>query len=156
MSMHPYRAVWTTRDLSAWAETLAFDVVLHSPIILAPFRGRAAAVELFEVLLETLDGFDIRHEYAENSRRHAFLWSATVSGRTIEGTDFITIDENGRVSEIRVLIRPLVSIGAFAAAIGPPLASRRSSFRGVMARILIAPLRVVLAVADRASTRLVH
>ena len=138
-----------------WADALASDVVLHSPIILSPFRGRAAAVELFEVLLEVLEEFEIRHESVD-SGRHVFLWSATLSGRKIEGCDFITMDDRDRISEITVMIRPLVSIGAFAAAMGPPLAARRGAFRAFVARILIAGLRGVLALADAISTRLVR
>ena len=153
--LHPYRAVWETRNLKMWAEALAPEVVLHSPIILSPFRGRAAAVELFEVLLEALDEFEIRHESVD-SGRHVFLWSAAISGRRIEGCDFITMDDDDRISEITVMIRPLVSIGTFAAAMGPPLAARRSAVRAFVARILIAGLRVVLALADAISTRLVR
>lgn len=153
--LHPYRAVWETRDLKMWAEALAPEVVVHSPIILAPFRGRAAAVELFEVLLEALEEFDIEHESADSGRQ-VFLWTATISGRKITGCDFITMDDHERISEITVLIRPLVSIGAFAAAMGPPLAARRGGFRALVARVLIAGLRAVLAVADVISTRLVR
>lgn len=138
-----------------WGEALAPEVVLHSPIILSPFRGKAAAVELFEVLLEALDEFEIRHEFAD-SGRHVFMWSATISGRKIEGCDFITMDDDGRISDISVLIRPLVSIGVFATAMGPPLVARRGAFRSVVARILIGGLRVVLAAADAISTRLVQ
>ena len=152
--LHPYRAVWETRDLKMWGEALAPDVVLHSPIIMSPFRGRAAAVELFEVLLEALESFEIRHEFAD-SERHVFLWSATISGRKIEGCDFITMDDD-RISEISVLIRPLVSIGAFAAAMGPPLVARRGAFRALVARMLIGGLRGVLAAADAISTRLIR
>ena len=154
MPLHPYRAVWETRDLKGWEAALAPEVVLHSPIILSPFRGRAAAVELFEVLLEALDEFEIRHESAD-SGVHVFLWSATISGRKIEGCDFITMDDADRISDIRVLIRPLVGIGTFAGAMGPRLAARRGPFRALVARMLIAGLKGVLAAADAISTVLV-
>ena len=151
---HPYRAVWETRDLKQWEEALAPDVVLHSPIILSPFRGRAAAVELFDVLLETLDEFVIKHEFVD-SRRHVFLWSATISGREIEGCDVITADDDDRICDITVLIRPLVGLGTFAGAMGPALARRRGAFRGLIARVLIAGLKVFLGTADALSTWLV-
>jgi len=155
MSIHAYRDVWRTHDLQAWEDALAEDVVLHSPIIVSPFRGREAAVELFDVLLEAVADFEITHESAD-SGQHVFFWSASVVGRRIEGCDRISMDETGHISEISVLIRPLVSIVAFAAAIGPPLAARRGPLRAVLARVLIAPLRVLLAITDAVSTRLVQ
>lgn len=159
MSMAPtinaYRHVWQTRDLQAWEDALADDVVLHSPVILSPFRGKEAAVELFDVLLETVAEFDISQEFT-GPQEQVFFWSARVRGRAIQGCDRITTDEAGRISDITVLIRPLVSVAEFAAAIGPPLATRHGPLRGVLVRALIAPLRVFLAVADAASTRLVQ
>ena len=152
---HPYRAVWETGDLQAWEDALAPEVVLHSPIIMSPFRGREAAIELFSVLLESISDFEIALE-ATDSDQHVFFWSAIASGRRIEGCDRVTMDATGRISEITVLVRPLVSIGAFAAAIGPPLAGRRSRMRAVIARIMLAPLRVMLALADAVSPRLVQ
>ncbi len=154
-SRHPYRHFWETEDLRMWEEALAPDVVIHSPILSSPFLGRAAAVELFGVLLEALDDFELGHESAD-SGRHVFSWSAMVSGRKIEGCDFIAMGDDDRISEITVLIRPLVGIGAFASAMGPPLAARRSVFRAVLARVMSVGLRGFLALADATSTWLVR
>jgi hypothetical protein len=51
MDLHPFRALWETRDLDAFADALAPSVVLHSPILEAPFNGREAVIELYDVLL---------------------------------------------------------------------------------------------------------
>jgi hypothetical protein len=53
------------------------------------------------------------------------------------------------------MIRPLVDIAVFAAAIGPPLAARRSPMRGALVRLLTLPLKVILSVTDSVATRLV-
>jgi hypothetical protein len=42
---HPFRAAWATRDLDAWIEALSPDIVLRSPVVRGPFRGRSAAAE---------------------------------------------------------------------------------------------------------------
>jgi hypothetical protein len=51
-----------------------------------------------------------------------FCWRADCGGKTIEGVDVVRVNEDGQVDEIRVLIRPLVSIALFAQTLGPPLA----------------------------------
>jgi hypothetical protein len=156
MTVHPYRTAWQTRDLDTWAQVLAPDVVLHSPIIRSPFRGREAAVELFGVLFETIGEMEITDEFAAENGSHAFYWRADVGGRWVEGTDLLRSDANGQIAEIRVMIRPLVDIAAFAAAIGPPLGAKRGQSRAMLVRLLTLPLRGLLLVADAVSSRLVQ
>ncbi len=64
-------------------------------------------------------------------------------------------DEQGKIAEIRVLIRPLVDIAVFASAIGPPLAARKSPIRGMLVRVLMLPLKGILTVTDTVASRLI-
>jgi SnoaL-like domain len=153
---HPFRTAWRTRELDAWIEALSHEVVLHSPVVRTPFRGRSAATELFGVLFEVFGEVEITRELADNTDAHAFFWRANVAGRVIEGADLLRYDARGKIAEIRVLIRPLVDIATFAAAIGPPLAARRSPARGALVRLLTLPLKGILSVADIVSSRLIE
>lgn len=155
MAEHPFRAAWRTRDLDAWASEFADDIVLHSPIVRAPFTGREAATELFGVLFDALGDFEITHELA-HERSHAFFWRAEAAGRRIEGADLMRLDDDGKICEVRVLIRPLVDIAAFAVAVGPPLAAKRGRARGPLVRAMTLPLRGLLIVVDTVATRLVQ
>jgi hypothetical protein len=155
MAEHPFRAAWRTRDLDAWIEALSLEVVLHSPVIRTPFRGRSAAKELFGVLFTEFGEMGIVSEFA-GADSHAFFWQADVGGRRIEGADFLSYDEDGKIAAISVLIRPLVDIAVFASAIGPPLAARRSPSRGVLVRLLTLPLRLILTAADSVASRLIQ
>lgn len=155
MSRHPFLAAWETRDLDTWAGALAPDVVAHSPMLTAPFSGREAVLEIYDVLFGVFDEFDVTDEFAAGET-DMFFWRASVACGRVEGTDLIRHDENGKISEIRVLIRPLAGIAAFAAAVGPPLARQRGRVRFIMVRLLAAPLRWLLVAADRISGRFVH
>jgi hypothetical protein len=150
---HPYRLAWQTRDLDAWADALAPDVVMNSPVFRAPFEGRDAAVELFGVLFDALGPVTITHEFADGDSR-VFFWHADIGGRDVAGLDLIRSDEHGEICEITVLIRPLVGIAVFAAAVGPPLAAKRGRLRGLVVRLLTAPLTLMFAVIDRVASRL--
>jgi SnoaL-like domain len=150
---HPYRTAWQTRDLEVWGQALAADVVLYSPILRTPFRGREAAIELFGVLFEKLGEVEITDELAEGDSR-VFFWRARVGARTIEGVDLVRKEPGGKITEIKVMIRPLVDIATFAGAIGPQLAAKRGRLRGPLARFLNAPLRSIFALIDTIASRL--
>lgn len=155
MDEHPFRTAWRTRELDAWIEALSPEIVLHSPVVRTPFRGRSAATELYDVLFETFGEVEITGEFADTDS-HAFFWRADVAGRAIEGADLLRYDAQGKIAEIRVLIRPLVDIATFAAAAGPPLAARRSPTRGVLVRLLTLPLKGILGAADIVASRLIQ
>jgi hypothetical protein len=157
MEEHPYRTAWRTRDVDTWARALSPDVVLYSPILMEPFRGREAAVELFGVLFDELGELRITDELTtDDGETHAFFWNVQIGAKSVEGTDLLRRDEQGKISEIRVLIRPLPDIAVFAGAIGPALAAKRAPIRGPVARLMILPLRVILTLADTISTRLIQ
>jgi hypothetical protein len=153
MDAHPFRTAWQTRNLDDWADALAPDVVLHSPLVTTPFVGREVAIELYGVLFEVFGDVDITHEL-DDGRSHAFFWRAQLGAQSIEGADLLSYDEHGKIAEVTVLIRPLLGIATFAAAAGPPLAARQSSARGTLARLLTIPLRSLFAIIDTLSTRL--
>ena len=153
MDVHPFRAAWQTRDLDAWSSNFAPDIVLHSPMIQAPFRGREAATELYGVLFEALGAVEITHESSDGDA-HAFFWRAESGGGSIEGADLIRADEQGRICEVRVLIRPLAGIATFAAAAGPPLAAKRGPIRARLLRLLTLPLKAIFAGVDFLAPRL--
>jgi ketosteroid isomerase-like protein len=150
---HPFRAAWRTRDLDAWVAALSPDVVMHSPVLSAPFRGRAAAAEVYGVLFAELGAFEIVGELADGDARACF-WRARLGDRSIEGVDLLRRDDEGKIAEITVMIRPLADVGAFAAAIGPRLAANRSPARGALAGLLTRPLGALLALADHVAARL--
>lgn len=154
MTDHPFRTAWRTRDLDEWMQALSPEIVLHSPVVRKPFRGRSAARELYGVLFETLGQVEITNELTSADNTHAFFWQADVAGRRIDGVDVLRCDEHGKIAEITVMIRPLVSIAVFASAIGPPLAARRSAATGALGWLLTLPLKGILTLVDVTASRL--
>lgn len=51
-------------------------------------------------------------------RDHALVFTATVGGRTIQGCDFLHVDEDGRIDDFTVMVRPLSAAQALAEAMG--------------------------------------
>jgi hypothetical protein len=153
-SVHPFRTFWETGDLGAWIDACDPDVELQSPLITAPFQGRESAAELYGVLMETLDDFEISGEWSAGDSYVCF-WHAGIGDRRIEGADFIRSNSQGKISEVKVLIRPMVSLAAFGSAVGPPLAAKQGRIRAILARLLNFPLTLLLTLTDIVAPRLV-
>jgi hypothetical protein len=153
VDVHPFRAAWETRDLDAWSSNFAPDIVLHSPLIQTPFEGKETAIELYGVLFDALGEVEITHESSDGDS-HVFFWRAEAGRRTIEGADLIRVDGDGRIREVRVLIRPLANIAAFAEVSGPPLAAKRGRAQAWVLRVLTLALRPIFAAVDFLAPRL--
>lgn len=154
MDQHPFRIAFETRDLKDWVDELAEDVVAFSPMLSAPFRGRELLADLYRTLFETFDEFEITEEFVSDGSA-AFFWQGVMKGRRVQGTDLLRRNQQGKISEITVFIRPLIAIADFGAAVGPPFARRRGRVTPVIARLVSAPLRALFAFTDAVAARIV-
>ena len=92
-------------DHAAWMQTMAPDVVFHSPIVHQPYVGQAALAPLLAAILQTFTDFRYTNEYAAPDG-NVFVFQARVGERDIEGVDILTFDANGLVREFTVMVRP--------------------------------------------------
>lgn len=53
-----------------------------------------------------------------DGRDHALVFTATVGGREIQGCDFLHFDEDGKIDDFTVMVRPLSAAQALAEAMG--------------------------------------
>lgn len=118
---HPFRTAVEARDLSAVSVTLAEDVVFNSPVAFRPYRGRAVVTEVLGNVLEVFEDFTYVDEL-EGDGSHALVFTAGVGGRTVQGLDHLVVREDGLVTELTVMIRPLSGVIALAEAMGPRVA----------------------------------
>ncbi len=119
----PLRVAMEAGDHAAVVDSLAEDVVLRSPIFEKEFRGRDEASDLFAVLIEVLEELTYVAEIPGDP--HMVWFRAKVKGTPLEGVDLLRFDQEGKVEEITVLMRPFPGIAAFISATGGPLGRRR-------------------------------
>jgi len=107
-------------------ELLHDDVVFYSPIVFTPQKGKAITTLYLQAAGQTLPGektstmsqagsddvpkgFRYTKEILDGY--HAVLeFETTVEGKYVNGIDMITCDDNGKITEFRVMIRPLQAI----------------------------------------------
>jgi hypothetical protein len=144
------------RDFAALRDGLAPDVVLVSPITSTfRFEGRDEVMTVLELVRDTVEGLEYTDAF-ERGHEGVLAFRARVGSQALEGTDLIRLDEDCRISEIKVFIRPLPALAALAGALGPPLARRRSRARAALLRILVRPLVGFNRFGDALGARLVR
>jgi hypothetical protein len=104
-------------------ELLHDDVVFYSPIVFTPQEGKALTKLYLEAAGQTLPGE--RPEGAEVSKgaggfrytkqvlagdTAVLEFETTVEGKYVNGVDIIRCDDDGKIVEFRVMIRPLQAV----------------------------------------------
>ena len=109
---HPFRIAAEAKDVELMTETLREDVVLHSPILFRGFEGREMVVQVLTHVIATLEDFAYTDELAEGNTV-ALRFKANVGDRELEGIDFLELDEDGKVVELTVFMRPMSALTRF-------------------------------------------
>jgi SnoaL-like domain len=112
MEPHPFRRAVEAKDLEAVTVTLREDVVLHSPILFRGFEGRDAVVQVLTHVAATLEDFVYTDELS-GDRTVVLRFKAMVGDRELEGIDFLELDEEGRIVELTVFMRPMSALTRF-------------------------------------------
>jgi hypothetical protein len=116
--MHAFREAVEARDHAAMVAAMAPDVQLYSPVAHRPFDGRESVSGLFTALLETFEDFHYTDEIHDGDTV-ALLFRARVGDKQLQGLDWLRLRDDGLVSELTVMIRPLSGIIALGEAMGP-------------------------------------
>jgi hypothetical protein len=122
--VHPFRIAVEARDLDAAVALFSDDVVLRSPVVFKPYRGRDVVAAILAAVGRVLEDFTFLREIgAPDAHDHALVFKARIGDREVEGCDFLHVDEHGSIDELVVMVRPLSSALALAEAMQAQLAS---------------------------------
>ena len=121
-----FRTAVEEQDLDQLTELFTEDVSFYSPVKFRPFRGRQEVLGLFGVLLRTFEDFRYIGRFegtAETSDdgteapATVLAFRATVDGKEIHGIDQLQFDEQGRIKEFTVMVRPQSALRALSEAV---------------------------------------
>jgi hypothetical protein len=117
-----FRAAVEQGNIDALGELLAPEVVFHSPVTFHPFVGREAVTRLLNEVGQVFEDFRYTRELA-GERAHALIFAARVGDRELEGLDLLRFDEQGRIADFTVMLRPLSALVPFAQAMSERVAA---------------------------------
>jgi hypothetical protein len=120
--VNAFRAAVESKDLEAMRAALHPDVVFRSPAVFAPYEGADAVMELLSNVVEVFEDFSYTDELeGTDGATHALVFRARVGDKQVQGLDHLTLDEDGLVRELVVMVRPLSGLIALAQAMGARL-----------------------------------
>jgi hypothetical protein len=109
---HPFRVAAEAKDLEAMTEALREDVELHSPVLFRGFEGREVVGMVLTHVAGVLEGLTYTDE-AVGDGTVVLRFKAMVGDLELEGVDYLTVDEEGKVADLTVFMRPMSALTAF-------------------------------------------
>ena len=98
---------------------LADNVVFTSPVAFKPYPGKAITAAILRGVIRVFEDFRYVREIADaGGRDHALIFEATVDGKRCTGCDFLHFDDDGKIDDFMVMVRPLSAATALAARMG--------------------------------------
>ena len=129
--MWQFRDAIEGRDLDAVVALFDDDILFRSPVVHAPYKGRAQVKTLLDAVSQILEDFRYTRQIgASDASDHALVFRARVGDREVEGCDFIHINDDGLIDELYVMFRPLSGVMAVAEAMKRQLAAAESTAGG--------------------------
>ncbi|MEL3947703.1 MULTISPECIES: nuclear transport factor 2 family protein [Streptomyces] len=134
-----FREAVEKRDISVLDDLFTPDIRFYSPVKFQPFEGREMVVGLFGVLLRLFEDFRYVGSYegaaqtssdGSEAASAVLLFRTTVSGKEIHGIDLLHFDEDGRIKEFTVMVRPQSAVQTLGQAV----------YAGLVADGLVPPL----------------
>lgn len=129
-----------TKDISLYDELLDKDVVFYSPVVFTPQKG----IDLTKAYLMAAGGvFSDKNEPSkeeEDKKDSAFKYvkeivgdknailefESELNGKYVNGIDLISWNEEGKITEFKVFIRPLQAVNALHEKMGKMLERMKS------------------------------
>jgi hypothetical protein len=109
--IHAFTDAMQRKDLEAMLTHMTKDVVLKTPHVAEPFRGKAALRPVVEAPLAVVDAFEF-HEVMQGPQHVSSFFPLTVGPVELDGMDFWQLNDAGMIQEMTVLWRPLPAVAA--------------------------------------------
>jgi hypothetical protein len=115
-----WEAAVAANDLDSMDAMFVEDAIFRSPAVFKPYQGRAVIQGILGLVMQVFGPLTYTNVWSNDHGGVVMQFATTVPGPDkrleIEGVDIFQLDEQGRVTEMRVMIRPLRGLQALAAA----------------------------------------
>lgn len=122
-----FRAAVEADDIDALVACFTDDATFHSPAVFAPVEGRAGVAIYLGAVMQVFEDFVYTGAFTGEDGRELLEFRARVGDREVQGLDLLTFDDDGAVTDLTVLLRPLRGLEAAVAAMGERLAAAASA-----------------------------
>ena len=124
-SLDTWHEMVAARDLSRLPGILHDDACFRSPMAFKPYKSAAAVNLILSTVMTVFQEFSYHRSFASEDGLNVVLeFSARVGDKSLKGIDMIAFDEQGRIVDFEVMIRPFNGLQA----LGGEMASRLAAF----------------------------
>lgn len=110
-TLEAWHQVIAQQDVQGLDTLLAHNAVFHSPVVHTPQRGKPLVKKYLTAAFSVLGHESFRYVREIVDGRHAMLeFTVELDGILVNGIDIITWNDNGRIADFKVMIRPLKAI----------------------------------------------
>ncbi|MHC8354537.1 nuclear transport factor 2 family protein [Pseudomonas sp. LB3P81] len=127
LKLHPNAAASLTQwhdmirqgNLQALPELLDPQAVFRSPMAHTPYPGAKVVTMILSTVFNVFEDFTYHRELSTADGLSVVLeFSAKVGGKELKGIDMIRFDEQGKIVEFEVMVRPLSGLQALGEEMG--------------------------------------
>jgi len=122
--MTEWHRVVQARDLDALENLIAPDISMGAPPYWDKVQGRPTVHFLLGLIIRTIEGFTYHREWHNDSRQRgeiALEFQGRVGELDLQGIDLITLNDQGKVQNLDVLIRPMNALAELQQIIAPQM-----------------------------------
>lgn len=121
-SLSQWHAMINKGDLQALPELLDPNVIFRSPMAHTPYPGAAVVSMILNTVFNVFEDFAYHRELSTADGLSVVLeFSANVDGKELKGIDMIRFNEQGKIIDFEVMVRPLSGLQALGAQMGQRL-----------------------------------
>lgn len=130
-SLKQWHKMIRTDDLSALPDLLDPQAVFRSPMAHTPYPGAAVVSMILNTVVNVFEDFAYHRELATADGLNVVLeFSANVGGKQLKGIDMIRFNEQGKIVEFEVMVRPLSGLQALGEHMGQRLGAYLAASKG--------------------------
>lgn len=114
-SVQLWHEMLNTRDMNILNELLAEDVTFRSPVAFHPYEGKQVVFFILSNVIQIFENFTYHREfYSEDQQSVVLEFSATVGEKKLKGIDMIRFNQQGKIVDFEVMLRPKSGLEALA------------------------------------------
>ena len=130
-TMKTWHAMVAQGNLGELGSILSPKAVFRSPMAHTSYPGAQAVQLILGTVVKVFENFTYHREFANPDGRSVVLeFSARVNGKELKGIDMIQFDDEGRITEFEVMVRPMSGLQALGDEMAKRLAPYLAAIKG--------------------------
>ena len=130
-TLEKWHQIVANGDLAKLHEIVHPDAVFRSPMAFKGYSPAPALVLALQTVFTVFEDFTYHRQFAGDDMQSVVLeFSARVGDKNLKGIDIIRFDNDGKITEFEVMVRPLNALQALGMEMGARLGHLLPAFKG--------------------------